>query len=469
MRKNTRRLLCAAAAVVVLGGIYAGLMLRPAQDDTADTPSVSLISIESGKLASVHITLRGGEDYTMNVATDDSGTAYTMSGEISDYSQSLMEALMDAARTVSARPVTEDCEELEKYGLSADDETDTVVITDTSGTAVTLTLGLVSDTLGTYCTVDGGNDVYLLENTAAQSLTQPQTYYRNLTILGSYYNLSSELQTLSIDCLSDGSSISISARDTSNLDDDAVSAYSNFVFTAPTACDADDTDLSNGLLSSLQSGLTAQSIVEDQPSDLSKYGLDDPVRIHLTANNLDAAILVGDKDDDGGIYVMEEGGATVFLCTASDYAFLDADWNDWRSTNLMPCALSQIDSITIVEDDMVSVVDITHVEAEENEEDDTDTTTATCNGDDMTDDALQKLFLAVTSVNYTRLVDNPQPANAEITVTLTLTDATERTLSFAKGGSREYLVSVDGGGYAYGVPQDDVTSILDALTTDSDN
>ena len=69
-------------------------------------------------------------------------------------------------------------------------------------------------------------------------------------------------------------------------------------------------------------------------------------------------------------------------------------------------------------------------------------------------------------MNYTRLVDDPQPADAAITVTVTLTDGTAHTLSFVKGGSREYLADIDGSGYAYGVPQDDVTSILDALKTE---
>lgn len=265
--------------------------------------------------------------------------------------------------------------------------------------------------------------------------------------------------------MDDGTTVTLSARDTSDMDEDAAEAYSEYVFTAPISCDADDSELSTGLLSGLQSGLTAQSIAEDNPSDLSKYGLDDPIRIEIAASSLDAAILVGDETDDGGIYVMKEGGKTVYLCTASDYSFLEEDWNDWRSSNLMPCALSEVDTITVTEDGETHTVDITHVEADENEEDDTDDHTATLDGEDMTDDALEQFFLAITSVNYTRLVENPQQAEASVTVTLTMNDGSTRSLAFTKGGSREYLVSVNGGAYAYGVSQDDLTSILDGLTT----
>ena len=81
--------------------------------------------------------------------------------------------------------------------------------------------------------------------------------------------------------------------------------------------------------------------------------------------------------------------------------------------------------------------------------------------------ALQQLYLAVSSVNFIRLVEEPEDQHPEVTVTLTMTDGSVRSLAFAKGGSREYLVRVNNGTFSYGVGQDDLTSILDALTTGS--
>lgn len=465
MTKQTKRLFSGAAAVVLLGGVYAALILNPAEPDTDETPSAQLVQLDTADLASVQVTLRDGSSFTMTTSSDDSGTAYTMSGEAEDdYSASLMQGLMDAVCDISARPVEENCTEPEKYGLSADDNMDTLVITDADGTAISLKLGLIGE-LGTYCSIDDGTSIYLLDTDTADTLTHVQSYYRNLTILGGYYSLSDELKTLTIDQMDDGTVVTLSARDTSEMDEDTAAAYSTYVFTAPIACDADDTELSTGLLSGLQSGLTAQSIAADNPSDLSAYGLDDPIRIAISASSLDAAILLGDETDDGGIYVMKEGGKTVFVCTASDFDFLQDDWNDWRSSNLMPCALSEVKQITVTQDGETHTVAVTHVQADENEESDTDDDIATLDGADMTDAALEQFFLAVTSVNYTRLVDDPQPAEPSVTVTLTMEDGSTRSLAFCKGGSREYLVSVNGGAYAYGVPQDDLTSILDALTT----
>lgn len=473
MRKNTKRLIIGGVAVIVLGAIYAGLTFMPEQEDLDDAQSVSLISMDSDDLASVHVTPSSGTDYTVQFAHDDSGTAYTMIGgeADADYSESLLQELMNTACSVSARLVEEDCDDLSEYGLSESDSTCSIELTDSDEKTLVLIFGLSSDILsGTYCKLDDSNTVYLLDSDTAHALSQPQTYYRNMTVLGSYYSLSSELKSLTIDTMSDGTTVTIAARDTSDLDADTVDAYSTYVFTAPASYAADDNTLSTGILSDLQDAMTAQEIVEDNPTDLSKYGLDTPrTKLHITTNNLDATVLVGNTDEDeDGIYLMMEGGSTVFLSSASDFQFLDEDWNDWRSTNLMPCALHELDSIALTQDDVTQTVTITHITADENEEADTDTETATLDGSDMTDDALQQLYLAVSTVNYVRLVDEPEQADAEAVLTLTMTDGSTRSLSFTKGGSREYLVSVDRGAFAYGIRQDDFTSILDAFTTGED-
>lgn len=465
MRKNTKRLLAGSVAVILLGGLYAGIMHLPDPEDSSEPQSVELISIDTSKLSQVHVTI-GTEEYTIQCSHTDNKTAYSMAGtDQADYSDSLLQELAEQACSVSGQLIAENCDDLSEYGLS--DSNNTVEITDTDNKTTILTLGLSNDVLGgTYCRAGDSNTVYLLDSNTVEALSQKQSYYRNLTVLGSYYSLSSELQSLRIDSMADGSVVSIQARDASS-DRDAISEHdTEFMFTQPISCDADDNTLSTGVLSDLQDALTAQAIVEDDPADLGKYGLEQPAaRLHITTSNLDATVLVGDTDDDGGIYVMKEGGSTVFLSNASSFEFLKEDWNNWRSTNLMPCALSELSRITVKQADSTHTAVITHTKDDDGKTDDT----ATLDGKDMTDDALQQLYLAVSSVNYTRLLEEPEDKQPEVTVTLTMTDGSTRSLAFAKGGSREYLVRVDNGTFSYGVGQDDLTSILDALTTGSED
>lgn len=463
MRKNTKRLLAGSVAVIVLGGLYAGIMHLPDLEDSSEPQSAQLISIETDKLSQVHVTT-DTEEYTIQCSHTDNKTTYSMAGtDASDYSDSLLQELAEQACSVSGQLIAENCDDLSEYGLS--DSKNTVEITDTDDKTTILTLGLSNDVLGgQYCRVNDTDTVYLLDSDTAQALSQDRLYYRNVTVLGSYYSLSSELQSLRIDAMADGSVVSIQAREAADEHDSMSDQDTEFVFTQPVSCDADDNTLNTGVLSDLQDGLTAQEIVEDDPADLGKYGLEQPTaRLHITTSSLDATVLVGDTDENGGIYVMKEGGSTVFLSNASSFGFLKEDWNDWRSTNLMPCTLSELSRITVKQTDSTHTVVITHTEEDDGETD----TTATLDGEDMTEDALQQLYLAVSSVNYIRLLEEPEDKQPEVTVTLTMTDGSTRSLAFAKGGSREYLVRPDNGTFSYGVGQDDLTSILDALTTGS--
>lgn len=461
MRKNTKRLVAGSLAVVILGAIYAGVTHLPQPQD-AERPSVELVSMETTDLSQVQIT-NGAEAYTLQCTHTDGKTTYSMAGtDAAAYSENLLQELAEQACSISGQQIAENVKNLDDYGLS--DETRTVEITDTDDNSTVLILGTSNQMLGgMYCRVAGDDTtVYLLDSNTAEALTQAQSYYRNLTVLGSYFSLSSELQSLHIDSMADGTSVTIQARDTSGMDETIADSYSSFVFTQPISCDADDNQLSTGVLSDLQDALTAQAVVEDNPADLGEYGLKNPTaRLHLTTSSLDATVLVGDTDGDGGIYLMKEGDSTVFLSSASSFDFLQKDWNDWRSTNLMPCALRELSQITVKQGDTIHTVVITHTEGEDDEIDNT----ATLDGKDMTDNALQQLYLAISSVNFIRLVDDPEDKQPDVTITLTMTDDTTRSLAFAKGGSREYLVQVDHGMFEYGVGQDDLISILNALTT----
>ncbi len=483
MRKNTKRLIGGLVAVAILGGVYAGLMHMPDEQDTS-SETKTLVSLDTEKLSSVHVTLSGGDDYTLTSTTENKKTTYSMSGsqDASAYSDSLMQNLCSTASSISGQVVETSCDDLSKYGLADSDSVSTVAIIDTDGQTTTLRFGVSSDVVsGTYCNIDGKTDVYLVDSDTASALLEQESYYRNLTVLGSYYSLSSEVKSLTVDALADGTVLTIQARDTSSMDETTAKAYSDFVFTAPVSCDADDSALKNSLLSDLQTLLTAQCIAEDNPSDLSQYGLDKPTaRVHIKTNSIDATVLIGSKmDDNSGCYVMKEGGSTVFISDASGCGFLNDTWSDWRSTNLMPFSLNEVSQITVTQDGTTHTVAVTQETSDEDSQDESEDSsntdssdtssdvsqTAALDGETMSTEALQKLYAALDSVNYTRILDTPTQQQALASVTLTMTDGSTRSLSFAKGGSREYLVSVDGGAYAYGVQQDELTSITDALTT----
>ena len=73
MRKNTKRLLLGLVAVAILGGVYAGLMHMPDEQDTS-SESKTLVSADADALSSIHVALSGGDDYTLTSTTKNKKT-----------------------------------------------------------------------------------------------------------------------------------------------------------------------------------------------------------------------------------------------------------------------------------------------------------------------------------------------------------------------------------------------------------
>ena len=108
MRKNTKRLLLGLVAVAILGGVYAGLMHMPGEQNTS-SESKTLVSADADALSSIHVALSGGDDYTLTSTTKNKKTTYTMSGtqDTSAYSDSLMQNLFSTASSISGTVVDE--------------------------------------------------------------------------------------------------------------------------------------------------------------------------------------------------------------------------------------------------------------------------------------------------------------------------------------------------------------------------
>lgn len=467
MKRQKKRLIIALIAVIVLGIAYAALMLNPASDSEDEDSSAALTEIDSDSVTKIDVELRDGDSFAIEYETTDDGTTYKMTGGNEDgrYDENVMSELLSTASAVSGTLVEPSCTELDTYGLDSSDAVDTVTVT-ADDKDTTLLFGLTSDALGgTYCRSADNTDVYFVSSDTVETLLAPQDDYLLMQVLTSYYSLSTDMESMTVSDLN-GVKFSVEKRDTGDMDDDVASAYSDYVITAPQSCSANDTALSTGILSDLQDGLTANSIAKSnaKKKDLSKYGLDDPkASIELTFANDSETVLVGDTDGDT-TYVMTKGGSTVFCCNSESFAFLDDDsWTDYRSSQLIELAESQMQTVTMTEGKKSYTAEFEYVPADENEDDDTDKMTGTLDGEEIDEDAISQIYSALTNLDFTAETD-PQTADSPLlSLSVTLTDGTEHTLSFIKGGSREYIADVDGSGYIYTVSKADYDTLVAAF------
>ena len=466
MTRPQRRILAAALVVALLGGAYALLLAHPAEDKDSDSETVALTDIDSEDVSAITVEPRKGSSFTVKIKSDDSGTEYRMKGDKSgSYDQNSLSTLLSTATAVSGTLVDPVCTELQRYGLDEESEHDTVTLTQEDDTEIKLVFGMTSDTLGgTYCMVDGSTDVYFVSSDTVDTLLQSQKEYLSLSVLASYYALTSSLEEMTITPES-GTAMTIARRDTDNMDSDVSSAYSTFRLTAPETSDADDDAVNNKILSELQSGLTAQAIAKQHASDadLAKYGLDSPkARIALTFSNESFTLLVGKTKGDS-IYVMTDGSDTVYRCAAEYYSFVDSlDWRHFRSSQLVAFAKRELKSAQLTYDGTTHTATLRYVQADENSDSDSDTYTGKLNGKKMKSKAIDQLYSTLTSLDAVSISDAASTSGGKeiLSLKLTLRGGTTHTLSFAKGGSREYLVNVDGSGYRYTVSQTDFDTLL---------
>lgn len=466
MTLPNKRLLLPLLAVALLGGVYALLVTHPATDED-DTETVSLTDMDSEEIRKITVSLRNGSSFTVKIKTDDSGTEYTVAGDRSgSYDQNSLSSLLSTACSVSGTLIDPVSTDLDRYGLDEGAEHDVITITQNDGTKNTLIFGLTSDTLGgTYCLTQDSSDVCFVSSSTVETLLQERDSYLSLSVLGSYYTLSSSLTAMTIET-QHGTALSIERRNTDDMDSDVSSAYSTFLLTEPERWDADDDALSSGILSNLQSGLTAQSVAKEHAtqSDRKQYGLDEPrAHISLSFSNEDVILLIGNTED-GLVYVMTQGGDTIYCCSAEYFAFLDdLDWTEYRSPYLLAFAKRELQRARLTYNGHTCTASLTYVPAEENEEEDSDTITGTLDGDTMDSDAINQLYLSLTSLHAISVSEESASGDELLSLTLRLTDGTRHTLSMSKGGSREYLVDVDGSGYRYTISQSDFDSLLESF------
>lgn len=467
MTRAAKRLIAAGAAAALLGGVYVLLLTHPAPSDE-DGTTASLTSIDTEEVTNIAVSLSSGEEFSVRCSTDDSGTSYVVRGDKNgSYDQTELSTLLDTVCAVSGTAVDAGEEDLAEYGLSDEDEVDRITVTQDDDSETTLLFGLHSDALdGVYCRTEDSTDVVFVSSSTADTLLSPLSDYLSLHVLHTYYSLSSELNRLTVNALSDGTTLTIERRDTSELEDDQTSAYSDFIITEPESCDADDDALSDGILGDLQSGLTAESIAvrKADEDDLAEYGLDNPTAtLTMVFDNDEETILVGTSDEDA-TYVMRYGDDTIFACSSSAFGFLDEDWTEYRSTKLLAFAKSQLTRAKLTDaDGKTHTAKLKYVPADENEESDTDTMTGTLGGENLSSEDIDQLYTALTTLYAVMVRDMPADAETMMTLTVKLTDGTSHTVSLAKGGSREYFADVDDSGYLYTLSQSDIDALQDAF------
>jgi len=465
-----RNIIIACAALVILGGILAFLVIDPFRvlsgpEPTAAPPETTAPSGETptatveppgipGKPTDIDIAAIG--DFVALDFAANKGMAYTITLQKTDDGEFTVglapgragfrydpEKLLLSIRSAVG---LDDCrllqknipdEDMEQFGF---DDPLLVWTIRTDDAAYTLEMGGQSggggETGGVYIREAGSNDVYILPYATAQAFTRAEYELRILQFLPEYQSSQEATEAL-IKFEVNGAREPFALRRLNEEESEENSLAAMYQFTAPTTWFCDSFYINKELLTPLYT-LGFGAVVEDDPEDLAQYGLDEPYSIALAdINGWEATLLIGAEYENGsGRFVMLEGVDTVFYDGGGDYSFLNINYTSLINKLFW---IYNIMDVSRVDYEFGGVRHTLTYDVTEDE------FNGTYDGQPVSEDNGRRLYIRTLQINlYDKMDDGEQAGDRYGAIAVTLRDGTTHTMELYTVSSRVYSVRFDG-------------------------
>lgn len=315
MKRNIKMLIAALVVLVLLVGAYflVPKLIAENEDDVSeagdflesDTNSDYILNEKTDDTAS--ITFSTGEiTYTIINGEQPTIEGYT-SHIIND--SSLAVALLDSTSIRSVRKLGVQME-LSKYGLDKEDKYVSVKLK--NGQEKKVIIGNPTNIDGEYyAMISGENEVCVIsESTASTLLTHPSKY-RKLGVVEIVNNTVSEFAVEK-----NGEKV-LEAKyvSTSEVSGQQIHEFKLLYPYPGVKANMDSINMFCEALSSV----TATEIVEENPANLAKYGLDKPYVLKVKDDNATSTIKMGQYAEDGDVYVMKGDVPVVYKAPCPFY------------------------------------------------------------------------------------------------------------------------------------------------------
>lgn len=308
MKSRAKNLIFIGAFVVCLGIVFLVLLLTQPKTET-DNPDdkaevIMVVSNERDNIASMKIKNDSGE-YT--ISQDAKGFSIN---ELAGLRQNntVLNAAGNCAASIKAQALAEEnAQDLEKYGLGADNPEASCTVTLKDGSQYTVLYGITApDGNSVYVRLSDSSDVYVALSSLSRYFYNSKEDYLSLIVKDA---LANDNVAPTIDLLvvkrKDLDYDIVFEDDTKNYAVDEVSMASSQVMISPVYAYLDITN-SNEIIYGLW-GLTAAEAVKPFPTeeDFKEYGLDDPFcTVTLYAELQTYELTIGDIAS----YVVDENG-----------------------------------------------------------------------------------------------------------------------------------------------------------------
>lgn len=447
-------LIAAIACLVIAGALFLVLKLLP-NDAEIITPSESandsmlmVIQKNATVVKQADFKTDSGEKFSIQFELDENGNQFaTLIGgeEGLAYNDSTM---YDLAGHLGYMAAVQEISGANDKDFGFDKPQREIKISYTDGEVIRLTVGKNAPTGdGIYVKREDTNAVFLVGGETANMLMKTLHDYRVFTLFGPYTDTTS-IRRMTI--VRPGEDKLVLVAKGNEVLPSTQTAVAQYEIISPLQNDAANDAVEKNLLQPLIE-ITAKTLVEDNPKDLAKYGLDNPARVEFTdADNTTISFLIGKTGENGGNYVMLEGSNSVVL-TENAISFLNV-----KDTDLM------LKLIWLHNRDDVSSVSYQLADGTSHQ---LAIGTATYDGSKISTGNLNNLFLLTVQFTLQGKLDSSMKyGEPKITITMNLKDGSTTTLRLAEINDRHYAAIIDGSARYY-VNVTQVNQLLEAFDT----
>lgn len=344
-------IICAAVLLVLALGAVLAMKLIPEAEKPADDPinlpsgeSIKVIDRAPEEILSVEITSQDGAAIlAVDYGTSGLGAqTATLRGADSrlKYSET---SLLTLAGFLGELTAMDEGGEGEDASFGFDAPRRRIKITFRNGEQINLLLG--NDTPmgnGAYLRREDSPTVYIVGKMTASTLLKTAGDYRDIKLFHTVE--AAENITRATVTVFGKAPVTVVRKSDDEMKPADNMPQSRYKLESPVKRDANSDTIEGELLSKIIS-IEAESLAEDFPKDLAKYGLDTPVKLSFEAEGgISASLLIGDKAPSGGRYVMSDGVPSVIV-TKSDVDFEDFSHADIAFDLLFFFKSEQVDRI----------------------------------------------------------------------------------------------------------------------------
>jgi len=321
-----------------------------------------------------------------------------------------------------------------------------------------------------YARMEGDDTVYAVSKYVVQNLMRNEQQYRKMDFFPSYLSedmmkveAAGSITYIRVRNPKTGSDIEISLRSDDELSGLSVGS-TKYHMLKPVVSECNDAVVEEKLIN-IAAALTIKSVVEDDPSDLEKYGLDEPLDLWMTnTDGTEIHYMIGDNNGTAA-YVMVEGTNSVLIADAFASSLRELKHVDFM---FKLAWIHNIDNVKSILYDLKGEKRLFEIrENKKNEEGRIESFAAVLDGRPIAETNARRLFSRTLNMMIMGEMSEPfvkDGKTADYTFTISMTDGTSNELKLYPLNERQYAVSVNNAEASYYINVSDIRNLLDGFS-----